>query len=126
MKTTLTLVGLLFAAFSFGQNTEKSTLQSAPVSSRTETQNNSLPTAVVVKEEVGSSVFYRFVSHRVLSTEQAERWEVRYPTVYTEIVSISIDPQTQEVEIELPVNHDTTQLQGMISRFGYSNYAISN
>ncbi|GAB5419232.1 MAG: hypothetical protein Crog4KO_36370 [Crocinitomicaceae bacterium] len=129
MKTTATLIGLLIAATSFCQNTSKSSVSpasSTPVRETGTTTATPLPTAQVERIDSGSNLTYRFVSNRVLSDEQATRWETRFPTVYNEVIAISIDPQTQEVEIELPSTHNLADLDGMIARFGFSGYQISN
>ncbi len=129
MKTTATLIGLLLAATSFCQNTSKTSVSpasSAPTREIGTNTNAPLPTAQVERIASGSTLTYQFVSNRVLSDEQASRWEDRFPTVYTEVIHISIDPQTQQVEIELPNTHNLADLDGMIARFGYAGYQISN
>jgi len=129
MRTIATIIGVLLATTTFCQNTSKSSVSpatSTPVRESGTTTATPLPTAQVERIASGSNLTYRFISSRVLSGEQATRWEARFPTVYSEVINISIDPQTQEVEIVLPNTHNLADLDGMIARFGFSGYQITN
>jgi len=112
----------------YGQNAAKST-QHAPTNPPVR-QNTiaavPLPIAQVIQETQGANLVYQFTSNRVLSAEQANRWKTRFPNVYPNLLDISIDPQTQEVEIVLPSTHTSADLNSMIKRFGFSGYQLSN
>lgn len=61
-----------------------------------------------------------------MTADRAARWESRFVTTYPSLDSISIDPNTQQVELVLPTSHSASELEEMIARFGYSGYQLSN
>lgn len=124
MKLAITVMALVCAFFTQAQNMQKSALSQEPESSRQE--NVVVPSAMIHRESAGSNYTYTFVSNRTMTEERATRWEARYLSVYPNLVSISIDPQTQNIELVLPSSHDEAELNEMISRFGYSGFQITN
>lgn len=129
MKTTATLIGLLLVTTSFGQNAAKSSVaptSSTPVRENVVTTDTSLPTAQIDRTTSGSNYIYQFESHRTVTDLHVTRWETRFPQQFTEIISISIDAQTQAVEIILPTSHSTSEFEKMVARFGYDGYQLTN
>ncbi|XOV68835.1 MAG: hypothetical protein ACFHU9_06555 [Fluviicola sp.] len=125
MKISTLLLGLLISASCFGQNTEKSS-SSEPTSNTTKEATSSLPKAQISRTPSGSNYTYDFVSNRVMTTDRAARWEDRFLLQYPDLVSISIDANTQEISMVLPNAHSQSELQEMVVRFGYSGFEIVN
>lgn len=125
MKVTTLLLGLLLTSACYAQNTSKTTT-STPTQSTSKEDALNIPEANLTRTSTGSNYTYQFVSNRVMSAERADRWEDRFVSVYPELVSISIDPNTQQIELVLPNTHTTADLEEMIARFGYSGYQLTN
>lgn len=125
MKLTTLLLGLLLSSACYSQNTAKST-PNTPSETPSKEELNTIPTASITRTIAGSNYTYQFVSNRLMSPERATRWEDRFVTVYPELVSISIDSNTQEIELVLPDTHSTAELEEMVVRFGYSGYQLTN
>jgi len=124
MKLASTIIAVMIVLTCQSQVTQKSVVNREAESARQETQE--IPKAVVTRQESGSNYIYEFVSNRNMTSERAARWESRYMAEYPELVSISIDVQSQEVVIEIPNTHTTSELEEMLSRFGYSGYQLAN
>lgn len=125
MKITATLMGLFLVFASFSQNSSKSEVTTSPEVT-TKGQTSTVPSAQVTRTENGVTTSYQFVSNLTMTADRAMRYESRFPTVYPDIINITIDSNSQQVEIVLPASHSNAEVEEMINRFGYSGYQIVN
>lgn len=123
MKLSALLIGVCISATTFAQNTTKSTVTNNP-ESPAKSELADIPKAQLNKVTQGANFTYNFVSNRPMNVERASRWEGRLVTMYQDLVSISIDPNTQQVELIMLASHSSEDLEELVARFGYSGYQL--